>query len=288
MKVSTVWSRALVQRENETKRLTADNKQLTDGGPEGPGVRQLQVDLHKLLVYQQGVWRDCVAKVKLMPEDRTAEATVTIGQPLPHGIAKGNVLYAFEANDVGRKGRYFGQFVTTAVSEKQITLHPAEKLNDREISKLKNTRGMWLLYQLMPQDNHDTFASLPEAQLKALLPAEVLAEYVKDGKPASKNDPTERIADGKYVRPLRDYVFLFGWLREHCILLQDTIEAAKRDKQLIDEALALAKEQEEAARKEVALAGIELDEAKRQADIVTSYCRSSIPGSSCCRMRSPS
>jgi hypothetical protein len=274
LKTSTAWSQAVNLREKQTKHYLEDNEQLANGvpgQPGEPGVRQMRIDLHKLLVYRQGVWSDCVAKVKLLPEERTAEVTVTIGQPLPHGIAKGTVLYAFELTDVRKKGRYLGQFVTTAESDKQITLHPAVKLNEREIDKLKSTKSLWLLYQLMPQDNHDTFASMTEAELKALLPAEVVAEYIKDGKPATKDDKPQRVVGGKYVRPLRDYVILFGWLREHCILLQDTIEADKRDKQLIVEALALAKEQEEDARKEVALAGAEKDEMNRQKDIVASY-----------------
>ncbi len=273
LKTSTAWSQAVSLREKKTSDLIDGVPGRGEPGVRQlePEVRQLRIDLHKLLVYQQGVWRDCLAKVKLLPEERSAEVTVTIGEPVPHGIEKGYVLYAFEKTEVRKNGRYLGQFVTTAKSEKQITLHPAVKLNDREINKLKSTKGLWLLYQLMPQDNHDTFASLPEAQLKALLPADVVAEYIKDGKPATKEDPKERVVGGRYVRPLRDYVILFGWLREHCILLQDSIEAAKRDKQLIVEALALAKEQEEDARKEVALAGADLDEAKRQRDIVASY-----------------
>jgi hypothetical protein len=263
-----------MQREKLTKQLRAENKQLTDGVPgQGePGVRQLRGDLHKLLIFRQGVWSDCIAKVKVLPDERTADVTVTIGQPLPHGITEGTVLYAFESTDVRKKGRYLGQFVTTAKSDKQITLHAAVKLNDREINKLKSTRGLWLLYELMPQDNHDTFASLTEAELRALLSAEVVGEYIKDGKPASKDDPPERVVGGKYVRPLRDYVILFGWQREHCILLQDSIEAAKRDKQLIVDALALALKQEEDAKKENALAGTDLDEANRQKDVVASYC----------------
>jgi hypothetical protein len=272
LRISTVWSQAVNDRENRTKQLTAENKKSIDGEEGKPGVRQLRVDLHKLLAYQQGVWRDCVAKVKLLPEDRTAEVTVVIGAPLPHGIAKGTVLYAFEAADVQKNGHYLGQFVTTAETDKQITLQPAVKLNDREIKKLKDTRGLWILYQLMPQDNHDTFAALSEAELRALLPKEVVAEYVKDGKPASQDDPPDRVVHGNYVRPLRDYVVLFGWLREHCILLQDTIESAKRDKDLIAEALALGLKQEEDAKKELTLAGSELDEAKRQRDVVDSYC----------------
>lgn len=69
LKISTVWSRALVQREERIKQLTKENEELADGKQGQPGVRQLRVDLHKLLVYQQGVWRDCVAKVKLMPDE---------------------------------------------------------------------------------------------------------------------------------------------------------------------------------------------------------------------------
>jgi hypothetical protein len=277
LKACTVWSRAVVQRETQARQLGEENARLTDGVPgQGePGVRQMRGELHKLLVFQQGVWRDCIAKVKVLPEDRTAEVNVTIGQPKPHGIAKGMVLYAFESADVKNKGRYLGQFVVTKGAEsgkEDITLVPAVKLNDREIEKLKSTKGLWLLYELMPQDNHDTFASLSEKELRALLPSEVVAEYLKDGKPASKDDPQDRVVGGKYVRALRDYVILFGSEREHRILLQDTIESAKRDKQLIVDALELARKQEAEAKKQVALAKADLEEANRQKEIVDSYC----------------
>ena len=42
-----------------------------------------------------------------------------------------------------------------------------------------------------------------------MLPADSLQEYLKDGKPAEKDDPKESVVDGKYVRPLLDYNIVF-------------------------------------------------------------------------------
>ena len=55
------------------------------------------------------------SKVKLNPQDGTAEITVTIDHPDPNGIAENTVLYGFEEADVQSKGRYLGEFKVTNV-----------------------------------------------------------------------------------------------------------------------------------------------------------------------------
>ena len=85
----------------------------------------------------------------------------------------------------------------------------------------------------MPQDSHEIFAALSDAEKKALLPADSVAEYLKDGRPAAKDDPKECVVDGKYVRPLRDYDVLFRADQEKRILLTDSTVAATWDKNLV-------------------------------------------------------
>ena len=66
-------------------------------------------------------------------EEGTAEITVTIDQPAPHGITEKAVLYAFEEADVQKeKGQYLGEFKVSAVDEKnkKVTLVPTAKLTD--------------------------------------------------------------------------------------------------------------------------------------------------------------
>ena len=104
-----------------------------------------------------------------------------------------------------------------------------------------------------------------------MLPAASLPEYVKDGKPAAPDDPKERVQGGKYVRQLRDFGVLLAAAQMRRILLNDSIEAGKKDKQLVDDALADAREQEEACKKDIAAAAKDLKKAVGQRDEVAAY-----------------
>jgi molybdopterin converting factor small subunit len=97
------------------------------------------------------------------------------------------------------------------------------------------------MYDTMPTDNHEAFAGLTESQLKPLLPAAVLAEYVRDGQPAQPGDPDRCKVAGKYVRALRDYAGMRDTFFRQRTVLVDQIEAGKRDQQYVEEALADAK-----------------------------------------------
>ena len=200
--------------------------------------------MNKLLLDRRRAWFKCDPRVKLNRDDGTAEITIIIDQPDPHGIAENTILYAFEEADVQKKGRYLGEFKVTKADEKQkqLVLAPTSRLTAREIDRLEAAKRPWELYEIMPRDNHDIFASLSDEEKKAMLPADSLPEYLKDGKPAAKDDPEERVEDGKYVRPLRDYQVLFSADRAERTLLADQIDAATRDKKLVEDALAEAKE----------------------------------------------
>ena len=105
-----------------------------DGKLVEPGIRQVRLDLYKLLVDRRRAWFNCPARVNRLDRvEGTAEITVTIDKPAPHGIAEKTVLYAFEDADARQKGRYLGEFVVAKVADKQITLAPAVKLIPREI-----------------------------------------------------------------------------------------------------------------------------------------------------------
>ncbi len=205
LKTHTYWSGKAAAAEARIEQLKAANKQLE------PGIRQLRVDLYKLLVDRRRAWFNCPARVtRLDRADGTAEITVTIDKASPDRIAQKNVFYAFDDTPVQQKGRYLGEFVVTSVADKQVALAPAVKLNSREINNLATAKGTWTLYEVMPQDSHDIFADpmfagLSDAEKKAILPADSVAQYLKDGQPAAKDDPKQSVVNGKYVRPLRDY-----------------------------------------------------------------------------------
>jgi predicted nucleic acid-binding Zn-ribbon protein len=123
----------------------------------------------------------------------------------------------------------------------------------------------------MPHDNHRVFADWTAEQMKTVLPAGVVAEYVKDGKPAAQGDPAPRLSNGNYVRALRDYRTLFHADRVNWTEMLDLFQATTLDKALVDSALADAKRQEEADKQHVAEAKEKLGKYTREYDIVEAH-----------------
>ncbi len=288
LKTDQNWSGEAARLTEDLKKANTEHEQLMEGveKPDGtvePGLRQLRIELHRLLVDRRRAWANCIPSIKLGSD--TAEVTLTIDAPAPHGIADKTVLYAFEepkkeepgAKQKGEKpekpekGRYLGEFAVTKQSGKQITIVPTKRLTPRERDKLaqaEKDKNAWRLYELMPQDKRYIFAALTDEQKRSLLPAASVDEYIKDGKPASPDDVADRVVDGKYVRQLHDYNILFNSEYEQETLLRDSIEAATRDKKLMDDALALGRQQEEACKKDIASATEDRAKDYRERDVV--------------------
>lgn len=281
LQTETYWSGTAQKFERRIKQVNKESQELAEGAQEQPGIRQIRMDLHKLLLDRRRMWSKCDPKVKLSADGATAEVTVavdqTIGrgekvQSVPHGIVKGLVVYAFEKADIQDKGQYIGEFTVSNTGEKQVTLVPTSKLSPHALDKLKKTNNRpWVLYEILPRDNHEIFASLTDAEKKALLPTlppESLQEYLKDGKPAEKNDPADRVVNGKFVRPVIDYGVVFTSERDQRILLVDSIEAVAKDMQLVQAALVEARAQEEACKRNIDSTEEELKKMTQERDVV--------------------
>jgi hypothetical protein len=227
-------------------------------------IDEQRLQLHKLLVDWPQVWPNCAVQVR---PDRNSVVVVAAveppadaaGKPYPHGIPALGTLYAFEESTAEGLGRYLGEFNVTKVEEKQVTLQPAFPPGQLDVKKINEAaRAPWTFFNVLPQDNHDSFASLTDDQKKAMLPADTLREYQKDGKPAEPQDPKERIdAQGNYVRELRDYAQLLNHARQHNTILFDEMEATTRD-------LALVKGAQEDAQRQVQFAQNQITELKAQ------------------------
>ena len=112
---------------------------------------------------------------------------------------------------------------------------------------------------------------MSDAQKKAMLPPESLQDYLNDGRPADKNAPKTCVVDGKYVRPLRDYLVLLDAEREQRVLLTDSIATAVKDKKLVEDALAEARKQEEGCKKDIDTSKSDLAKFERERDAVAAY-----------------
>ena len=77
------------------------------------------------------------------------------------------------------------------------------------------SKGPWVLYEMMPTDEHEVFANLTEDQKKG-----IPDEFLKDG---------QYDADGKkFERPLRDYLAIFRACEMYRTLFLDRWESATR------------------------------------------------------------
>jgi hypothetical protein len=278
------WSECARKFQDRIRDEETRHGQLLDGTDTEPGIHQLKVELHKLLLDRRRVWAGCDPTSR-KPGVGTAEVTLTVnainskGEAIPHGIAQGTVLYAFEEINVKKKGdalgdfdvgQYLGEFSVTAAQPKQVTFKPTFTMTKNEIDRLQKARRPWVLYELLPRDSHEAFSPLTD-DLKKMLPPESLKDYVKDGKPAEKDDPREYVVNGKYVRPLLDYSIVFTDEHEKRMLLADSIRGLQQDKQLVLEALEQARTLADVLTKEIAATKAEKEKMESQRDIVLAH-----------------
>lgn len=278
----TAWSKSAFDHQAAIDNYEKLNRDLKRGNV------QREVDLNNLLLDRRRAWAGCDPMSRKPNRNAgTAEITVTIpakvdekGKPIGHGIAERTVLYAFEELKPQNKGtaigdfdvgQYLGEFAVTAVKGNEVTFKPTFVMTPTELDRLVKAMRPWLLYELLPQDSHEVFASLDDKDKKAMLPPESLRDYLKDGKPAEKDDPPDRVVDGKYVRPLIDYSVVFNDEHQKRMLLNDAIASLQRDKQLALEALDQARTLADAVTKEIASTKTEKEEMQRQRDIVATY-----------------
>lgn len=232
-------------------------------------VRQLRHELARLMVGRGRVWSGCSAA---QPDPNTGEVRVTIpvqaaagaepaaeggfpaeppaeGAPAPAApagpaapleLVENQVLYVFDERPLP-EGGYLGEFRVASVAERQVALTPVGKLSPAEMERLTKAAGTWALHDVMPSDNPSIFAAatpeLTEERL-ALLPESVRGLYKKDGQAAEPNDPPDRVVDGKYQRPITDFVASFHEFRRQRSLNADLIAADQKDKSYLEQALA--------------------------------------------------
>lgn len=205
LKTHQYW-RDLVRCYEQALEKEKDNQQAyIDGGvlqlgagekTDTPGIKQVRLNLHKLLIDRGRVWYNCAPK---QANPQTGQVAVTTELPDPHGIRDKTVLFVFEEANVEKKGRYLGEFKVAGVGDKEVQLEPTMKLSDRDLQRLAASKGPWTLYEVMPIDNHGIFADMNEAKLKAMLPADVVNDYAKDEKPLAAEDADALRLPGKML-----------------------------------------------------------------------------------------
>lgn len=241
-----------------------------------PQVDRLHVQLYGVLADRHRAWFRCDPKlpIKTSRDDGMAEVSVAIEAMVNHGIAKATVLHVFETPNEAGVSRYLGEFAATNVGDRQVTLVPTSKLSSGDFDLLEKAKKPWTLYEILPHDNHEIFASQSEEQLKKNLPVKTVLEYLKDGKPAEPADPKDCVQDDKYVRQLRDYEILFSAERKKALHLRQSLVLLERDNKQLAEASDDASKEEIAGVKDVARAKDELKEREYERDAVATLFKS--------------
>jgi len=120
------------------------------------------------------------------------------------------------------------------------------------------SKGPWVLYEMMPTDEHEAFANLPEDQRKW-----VSEEFLKDRQVG---------ADGKkFERPLRDYLAIFRDCEVYRTLFADRWESTRRDLSYLEAASQETKSQEAAVEKEKTQVSNEKQRALTELNAVTKH-----------------
>jgi hypothetical protein len=236
-----------------------------------PSMAELDHELLLQLRVRGRVWRNLKPAAPFDPKTDQ----IKVAFQAPPGLTKDTVVYLFEEPvipaataapadgspqpappplPVGRRGQYLGEFRVQDVAGPQATLVSARPMDDFERQRVAKSQMSWSIYETMPVDRHEIFAADAaadpaqwEAQLKQLLPAEVVNEYIRDGKEAAANDPAERqvgrdaegvrlpadklgeAAKKEYSRRIRDYATEFDELTRQRVELTTEIAGLKQD-----------------------------------------------------------
>jgi len=229
------------------------------------GIRQVRNALHQITLRRGRVWRDATVAEPAGPEGRV---TVAVPEPSPHGIEQDTILFVFEQGPASDGAQYLGEFQVTAADPEAgtVTMAPSLDMTAAQLERLQASQMPWALYEFLPQDRDDVFASLDEEALRQILPADSVDFYLRNGQPAEADDPDERIEgvleDGttapldvlrdrgeldnvvarRYVRSLRDYQYLFRELGRQRVVDRERIAQVERDTALLQGALERARQ----------------------------------------------
>ncbi|MEN1679542.1 MAG: hypothetical protein AAGJ46_08105 [Planctomycetota bacterium] len=229
-------------------------------------------------------------------DQQTGQVVVAIEAPQPPGISQDAILYVFEQGPANSatppQGRqYLGEFRAVSVADQQVTLEPVLEFDRYEADRLSNSRGPWSLYETMPTDRDEIFDRYTDEQLRQLLPAATVEEYLRDGTPWTVDDgewtkqglkdqvtrqvigPDEWTDETVFVyqRRLRDYAFLFNDFAKEYTELRARQAALVEDATKLKATLARAKQIAQSKQTEQAALKFDLDGVQRELSAIESH-----------------
>jgi hypothetical protein len=229
-------------------------------------------------------------------DPKQGQVAVTIPAPKPHGLEKEAIVYAFEQippgsapAPPGQGPQYIGEFRVFNADANGAILQSVPGLDERTQARVVNSvrsRRPWKLYETMPPDSHELFTGLSPEQLKQMLPASTVNEYIRQGTPATPDDdenhrapydesghrlgPEDAAKAAKvlYDRPLRDYAYLFtDYQRERSEMLAQ-LAGLRQDIERLKAAQANGEQLKAYRQKEIAALTDDLKFMKRDREVV--------------------
>lgn len=253
VKTYQYWANKANDFEKRLKEVNAEIVSLRTADHKSPradktiGVQQLRIDLGRVLANRGRIWPRCEKQKAAVAPSGTMEVKVSTEESVPNDKM---LLYVFEEGDDQLPGKYLGEFYVKAVGEKQVVLASTTQLVSSLSKHVTESKSPWVLYEMMPTDEHEAFANLTEDQKNWF------ANLPGDQKKWGLVDKSER--------PLRDYLEIFRTCEMHRTLFADRRESASRDLSYLEAASQEAKNQEALAEKEKTQVKKELDWAKAE------------------------
>ncbi len=232
LKTYTYWANLATGFEAKLTRVNEENERLRTADREHPlddktiGVDRLRIDLGRALANRGRVWADWGKQKAVTLPSGIMEITVSNNVPSPD-ITPNMLLYAFEEGDGQSPGKYLGEFHVKGVHQNQMQMDSTGQLASGLAKNVTDSKGPWILYEMIPTDEKEAFEGLSEDD-KKVIPAELL----------------------KPDRLLEDYLATFRACEVHRTLMADRQESTRRDLSYLEAADTEVKSQEAAVEKE--------------------------------------
>jgi len=169
-KTHTTWQKRLSQYKKQLQDAQAEGQRLAYGDPDTvkptePSLHDIQQTLKRLLLDRGRVWRQCTpgAPAGNSVVVSTVAPDVPEDQIQPNGISQDMVVYVFReaALKDGLKvpAAYLGEYRVTKADARNVTLQPTLPLDKLQQKLVADRSATWSLYEMMPIDSHQIFAS---------------------------------------------------------------------------------------------------------------------------------
>lgn len=272
LKTFDYWSKSADKLQRELKETRREITLLRDGDPEHKiaGVQQLHFDLDRMLINRGRIWPSCTEKAVQIGKDGRAEVTLSSDEG---SFPDKSMLYLFEEGNDQSPGKYLGEYTVGSINTKNnnVVLLGTTQATPMDVNNLRNSRMNWVLYEMMPADQHELFATLGDDLRKKFFPDP------EPGKPRKGWLPDEFLMDGQAVngkpfeRKLRDYLAVMRACEMDRTLYDSRLNSLQRDQEYLNIAAADSEKQQAFATKSRAQAQQERDWEVKQRDAMADH-----------------